>query len=109
MSVTAGGGLGDAPGGRAHHTHLARLARGGLAHLCTDPGIGLALAHALSSPLSAEPSIRFWPDRVPGHSSGSALLRKGTFGAEKWAITSPLGLLNHMSFTINMSSGTLFL
>ena len=82
MSVTAGGGLGDAPGGRAHHTHLARLARDGLAHLCTDPGAGLALAHALSSPLSAEPSIRFWPDKHPGHSSGSALLRKGTFGAE---------------------------
>ena len=86
MSVTAGGGLGDAPGGRAHHRRLARLARDGLAHLCTDPGAGLALAHALSSPLSAEPSIRFCPDKHPGHSSGSALLRKGTFGAEYYMI-----------------------
>ena len=83
MSVRPGGGLGDAP---AHHTRLARLARDGLAHLCTDPGAGLALAHALSSPLSAEPSIRFCPDKHPGHSSGSALFRKGTFGADYKAL-----------------------
>ncbi len=70
-----------APSGRAHHSHLSSLARDGFAHLCTDSGVGLAPGQASSSPLSAEPSIRFRPDKHPGHASGSALFRKGTFGA----------------------------
>ena len=87
MSVDAAGGLELAPSGRAHHSHLPRVAGDGLAHLCTDPGVGLARAHASSTPLSAEPSIQFCPDRHPGHSSGSALFRKGTFGADKYNIS----------------------
>ena len=83
MSHTAAGGLGSAASGRAHHIHLPRLARDGLAHLCTDPGVGSAPGQASSSPLSTKPSIRFCLDRHPGHSSGSALFRKGTFGADK--------------------------
>ena len=82
MSVTAGDGLVLAPSGRAHHSHLSSLARDGFAHLCTDFGVGLARARASSSALSTEPSIRFCPDTQTGHSSGSALFRKGTFGAD---------------------------
>ena len=82
MCVWAGDGLVLAPSGRAHHSHLSSLARDGFAHLCTDFGVGLAPGQASSSPLSAEPSIRFCPDIQTGHSSGSALFRKGTFGAD---------------------------
>ena len=84
MSVTAGGGLALDSSGRAHHSHLSSLARDGLAHLCSDFGVGLAPGQASSSPLSAESSIRFCPDIQTGHSSGSALFRKGTFGADNW-------------------------
>ena len=87
MSVTAGDGLALVLSGRAHHSHLSSLARDGLAHLCSDFGVGLAPGQASSSPLSAEPSIWFCPDKHPGHSSGSALFRKGTFGADYTVLT----------------------
>ena len=81
MSPTAGGGLGVAPGGRAHHLHRCRLVTYGLAHLSTDSGVRSPRARVSSSSLSGAASIRRRQYTHSGHSSESTLFRKCTFGA----------------------------